>query len=124
MDVEVKGSTLFGMAPDELRTVVERLGLPKYRAAQIADALYKQRVTALAEITTLPTGVREDLAGAGLTVGMPEIVQTATSVDGTERYLIRMADGETVETVWMPNGDGGERGDGSEAAEEEEIEEM
>jgi len=33
--------------------------------------------------------------------------------------LMRMADGETVETVWMPDGDGGERGDGSEAAEEE-----
>jgi 23S rRNA (adenine2503-C2)-methyltransferase len=47
------------------------------------------------------------------------MVQTAVSVDGTERYLMRMADGETVETVWMPDGDGGERGDGSEAAEEE-----
>ena len=33
-----------------------------------------------------------------------------------------MADGETVETVWMPDGDGGERGDGSQAAEEEETE--
>jgi 23S rRNA (adenine2503-C2)-methyltransferase len=54
-----------------------------------------------------------------VTVGLPEIVQTAKSVDGTERYLMRMADGETVETVWMPDGDGGERGDGSEAADEE-----
>ena len=52
-------------------------------------------------------------------MGLPEIVQTAMCVDGTERYLMRMADGETVETVWMPDGDGGERGDGSEAAEEE-----
>ena len=34
------------------------------------------------------------------------MVQTAVSVDGTERYLMRMADGETVETVWMPDGDG------------------
>jgi 23S rRNA (adenine2503-C2)-methyltransferase len=47
------------------------------------------------------------------------MAQTALSVDGTERYLMRMGDGETVETVWMPDGDGGERGDGSEAAEEE-----
>ncbi len=54
---------------------------------------------------------------------LPDIVQTARSVDGTERYLMRMADGETVETVWMPDGDGGERGDdGSEAAEEEAAE--
>ena len=35
---------------------------------------------------------------------------------------MRLADGETVETVWMPGGDGGERGDGSEAASEEEGE--
>ena len=35
---------------------------------------------------------------------------------------MRMADGETVETVWMPDGDGGERGDGSQAAAEEEGE--
>ena len=55
-------------------------------------------------------------------MGLPEIVQTAKSVDGTERYLMRMADGETVETVWMPDGDGGERGDGSEAAAEEDGE--
>jgi len=120
MDVEVKSSALFGMAPDELRTLVEGLGLPKYRAAQIVDALYKQRVTDLAQMTTLPGAAEEVMADAGLSVGMPEIVQTATSVDGKERYLIRMADGETVETVWMPNGDGGERGDGSEAAAEEE----
>ncbi|HXE07140.1 MAG TPA: 23S rRNA (adenine(2503)-C(2))-methyltransferase RlmN [Acidobacteriaceae bacterium] len=114
------GKALFGMGPEELRRVVEGLGLPKYRAVQISEALYKERVRDLGEITTLPAAVREELAAAGLAVGVPEIVQTATSVDGTERYLIRMADGETVETVWMPNGDGGERGDGSEAGEEEE----
>jgi 23S rRNA (adenine2503-C2)-methyltransferase len=41
-------------------------------------------------------------------------------VDGTVRYLIRFADGQTVETVWMPEGDGGEAGDGSEAGDEAE----
>jgi 23S rRNA (adenine2503-C2)-methyltransferase len=119
MDVISTKFGLFGMGLEELRAVVEGLGLPKYRAVQIAEALYKQRVMELKEIRTLPAAVREELAGAGLTVGMPEIVQTATSVDGTERYLVRMGDGETVETVWMPNGDGGERGDGSEAGEED-----
>lgn len=64
--------------------------------------------------------LRDELIAVGYTVGMPEIVQAARSVDGTERYLMRLADGETVETVWMPDGDGGERGDGSEASLEEE----
>ena len=116
------GPALFGRSLEELRGVVEGLGLPKYRAVQLGDALYKQRVAKLKEITTLPVEVRERLAAEGFGVGLPEIVQTAKSVDGTERYLMRMADGETVETVWMPGGDGGERGDGSVAAEEEEGE--
>jgi 23S rRNA (adenine2503-C2)-methyltransferase len=113
---------LFGMAAEELRAVVEGLGLPRYRAVQLGDALYKQRVGRLEEITTLPVEVRERLAAEGFVVGLPEILQAAKSVDGTERYLVRLADGETVETVWMPGGDGGERGDGSEAASEEEGE--
>jgi 23S rRNA (adenine2503-C2)-methyltransferase len=120
---EVAGAkALFGMVAAELREVVEGLGLPKFRAVQLNDALYKQRLGTLEEITTLPIEVRGRLAAEGYEVGLPEIVQAAKSVDGTERYLVRMGDGETVETVWMPGGDGGERGDGSEAAVEEEGE--
>lgn len=97
-------------------------GQKPYRARQMWDALYKQCVISVEDMTTLSHGLREQLMTAGWSVGLPEIVQTARSVDGTERYLMRMADGETVETVWMPDGDGGERGDGSEAAEEEAAE--
>jgi 23S rRNA (adenine2503-C2)-methyltransferase len=110
---------LFGLTREELASVMEGFGQKKYRAVQLADALYKQRVTGLDEVTTLPVELRERMAADGYVVGLPEIVQAAKSVDGTERYLMRMGDGETVETVWMPDGDGGERGDGSEAAAEE-----
>src|SRR3984957_1223936 len=110
---------LFGMSLVELTELMAELGQKPYRARQIWDALYKQRVASLDEVTTLPVLLREDLAGAGWRVGLPGMAQTAVSVDGTERYLMKMADGETVETVWMPDGDGGERGDGSEAAVEE-----
>jgi 23S rRNA (adenine2503-C2)-methyltransferase len=132
MSKEIQGITdtdpagakaLFGMLPGELHELMSELGEKGYRATQIAEALYRQRVMDVSAMTALSTALREELGLRGLTVGMPEIVQTAKSVDGTERYLIRLADGETVETVWMPDGDGGERGDGSEAsAEEEEAE--
>ncbi|HET9098826.1 MAG TPA: 23S rRNA (adenine(2503)-C(2))-methyltransferase RlmN, partial [Acidobacteriaceae bacterium] len=75
----------------------------------------------LEEITSLPQSVRRQLANAGYSVGLPTIAQTFQSSDGTERYLIACEDGETVETVWMPNGDNGEIGDGSEAAVEEKL---
>jgi 23S rRNA (adenine2503-C2)-methyltransferase len=112
-------TALFGMDKAELTSVMAGLGQKAYRAQQVFDALYKQRVAGLDEVTTLPVELRERMAAEGFGVGLPEIVQSAKSVDGTERYLMRMVDGETVETVWMPDGDGGERGDGSEAAAEE-----
>ena len=116
-------TALFGMDKAELTSVMAGFGQKAYRAQQVFDALYKQRVAGLDEVTTLPISLRDKLVAEGYVVGLPEIVQAAKSVDGTERYLMRMVDGETVETVWMPDGDGGERGDGSEAAAEEAGEE-
>ncbi|MGA7155505.1 MAG: 23S rRNA (adenine(2503)-C(2))-methyltransferase RlmN [Acidobacteriaceae bacterium] len=113
---------LFGMSLAELTELMVGLGQKPYRARQIWEGLYKQRVGSLDEVTPLPVTLREELSAAGWRVGLPVMAQTAVSVDGTERYLMRMGDGETVETVWMPDGDGGERGDGSEAAVEEEGE--
>jgi 23S rRNA (adenine2503-C2)-methyltransferase len=110
---------LFGMDLAALTELMASFGQKPYRARQVYDALYKQRVESLDAMTTLPDALREEMAAGGWGVVLPELAQTAVSVDGTERYLVRMADGETVETVWMPDGDGGERGDGSEAAEEE-----
>jgi 23S rRNA (adenine2503-C2)-methyltransferase len=110
---------LFGMSLGELTELMAGLGQKPYRARQVFEALYKQRVVVVEEMTTLSVALREELAAAGWGVGLPVMAQTAVSVDGTERYLMRMGDGETVETVWMPDGDGGERGDGSDAAEEE-----
>jgi 23S rRNA (adenine2503-C2)-methyltransferase len=115
-------SALFGKNLAELTELMGGFGQKPYRARQVWEALYRQRVASVEDMTTLSHELRERLMTAGWSVELPEIVQTARSVDGTERYLMRMADGETVETVWMPDGDGGERGDGSEAADEEAAE--
>jgi 23S rRNA (adenine2503-C2)-methyltransferase len=110
---------LFGMDFAELTELMAGLGQKPYRARQLFEALYKQRVSSVEEMTTLSAALRAELVASGWVAGLAVMAQTAVSVDGTERYLMRMGDGETVETVWMPDGDGGERGDGSEAAEEE-----
>lgn len=114
------GKALFGQTAEELGALMAAMGEPKYRAAQVVDALYRLRIESLDEMTTLPLELRERLKAEGYSVGLPKLAQVFTSVDGTERYLVELADGQTVETVWMPDGDGGERGDGSEAAVEEE----
>ena len=103
----MNGRALFGLGMLELTELMAGFGQKPYRARQVFEAVYKQRVGSVEEITTLSQELRDRLVREGWSVGLPEIVQAATSVDGTERYLVRMADGETVETVWMPDGDGG-----------------
>ena len=116
-NVPHQGSTkpLFGLDAGSLSAVMVEMGEPAWRGRQLAEALYRQRVTDLSQISTLPKALRERFASAGWEVGRPVIAQVFKSVDGTERYLVQGSGGagQTVETVWMPEGDGGEAGDGS-----------
>jgi 23S rRNA (adenine2503-C2)-methyltransferase len=106
---------LLGLDRDGFAALVEKSGEPAYRAQQLMEAVYRQRVQSIAEISTLPQQFRQDLVDQGISVGLPQIQQKFVSQDGTARYLIGLVDGQSVETVWMPEGDGGEMGDGTEA---------
>jgi 23S rRNA (adenine2503-C2)-methyltransferase len=108
-------SSLLGMNRQELTALVTEAGEPSYRAKQIMEAVYRQRVDSLAEISTLPAECRSWLDSNAVTVGAAQIENRFVSIDGTVRYLIAFADGQSVETVWMPEGDGDEAGDGSDA---------
>jgi 23S rRNA (adenine2503-C2)-methyltransferase len=90
----------------ELIEIRELLGQdqPGFRARQLYEALYHQRVSDVVSISTLPAALRHDLA-ARHRVGLPEIDRRYESVDGTRRYLFRLEDGRTVETVLMPEGE-------------------
>ena len=118
------GKAFFGFDAEKLAERMVELGEPGWRGRQLAEALYQQRVAELEAITTLPKLLRRRLSDEGWVVGRPRIVQEFVSHDGTERYLVEgLTRGEvasqTVETVWMPEGDGGEAGDGSDAGIEE-----
>jgi 23S rRNA (adenine2503-C2)-methyltransferase len=90
----------------ELTDIRQALGVtePAFRARQIYEAVYRQRVTELAAISNLPKGLRQKL-GTEFPLGLPEIERRYDSMDGTRRYLLKLADGKTVETVWMPEGE-------------------
>ena len=106
---------LLGMSQTEIGSLVESVGEPAYRATQILEAVYRQRVDGIDQISTLPQALRTKLVEKDIEIGCPEIQKRFVSQDGTVRYLIEFADGQSVETVWMPEGDGGEAGDGTEA---------
>jgi 23S rRNA (adenine2503-C2)-methyltransferase len=112
---------LLGLSLEELTRVAQDAGQPAYRGRQLFEAIYRGSVDSPEEISNLPRGFRQWIE-EGFSLGLPKIAARFTSRDGTLRYLIGLADGESVETVWMPHGDGGEAGDGSEAGREQESE--
>ena len=111
---------LLGLDIQELTDLAERSGEPPYRGRQLFQAIYGERIESPTQISTLPQSFRQSLLEQGYEIGQPRIEKRFVSSDGTVRYLMAFADGESVETVWMPEGDSGEAGDGSEAGDEEE----
>jgi len=87
----------------ELSDLSELLGAghPNYRARQIYDAIYRKQVANLSEISTLPQTLKDQLL-VSHEMGLPSVEQRFDSVDGTRRYLLRLEDNRTVETVLMP----------------------
>lgn len=75
--------------------------LPAFRARQLYDAVYRQRVDELAQVTSLPVNLRKEMA-SWLEIGLPGRAAEFTSSDGTRRYLLKLEDDRTVETVLMP----------------------
>src|SRR5207248_97818 len=110
--------SLLGLDLQELTALVETAGEPAFRAQQLFEAVYRQNIQSPEQISTLPLAFRQALVER-YAAGLPTIQKRFQSSDGTVRYLLAFADGESVETVWMPESDDGETGDGSTAGEDE-----
>ncbi len=111
---DTQNTELLGLTNQQLTELAAGLEQPAYRARQLLDGLYRQRWSALEQFTMLPVSFRQQLRESGYSIGLPAIEKKFVSADGTVRYLLGFSDGQSVETVWMPEGDGGEAGDGSE----------
>jgi 23S rRNA (adenine2503-C2)-methyltransferase len=114
---EALQNELLGLDLQELTAIAVESGQPLYRGRQLFEALYGQRLETIDQVTTLPHVFRGELQKK-FAVGLPQVQKKFVSGDGTVRYLVGFADSQSVETVWMPEGDNGEQGDGSEAGEE------
>src|SRR4051812_22710543 len=96
----LRGQPLVGM---ELAELEKLLGpqQPAFRARQLYDALYRKQVANLSECSNLPQALRTELFSKK-SLGLPALEQRFDSNDGTRRYLLRLNDNRTVETVLMP----------------------
>ena len=96
--------SLLGLTVDELKEVVNSLGLPAFTGKQIAGWLYDKKVSDVAQMTNLSKVARERLSQT-YTIGCSAPVDAQRSVDGTVKYLYRTAQGDYIETVYIPDGD-------------------
>ena len=81
--------------------LVER-GHERFRARQIFTWIHRRGATDLAEMTNLSRDLRQSLAGDFL-LTTPELVTRERSTDGTEKFLLRLADGRHIESVFIPD---------------------
>ena len=100
MQQGLTGHDLVGMDLADLQQILGPEH-PPYRARQLYDALYRKQVANLSDISSLPQPLRNQLFTENR-VGLPALESRFDSADGTRRYLLRLNDNRTVETVSMP----------------------
>lgn len=84
-----------------LAALLADMGERPYRARQVWRWLYAKGATDFDAMTDLSREVRARLADRAVLPTLPVVAETA-SADGTHKFLLRLPDGEAVETVWIP----------------------
>ena len=104
-------SSLIGLDVDGLATVIAAIQpatAPQVamRARQLFHWLYHRGATDFSAMTTLPKGLRDALA-LDFSATRPTVTAEQRAADGTRKWLLRFADGQEVETVFIPEEDRG-----------------
>src|SRR6188472_412901 len=86
----------------ELEQALESMGHPRFHARQLFQWVHKRGVTDFAGMTDLGRDLRSSLA-ASFRVVTPEVVRQERSVDGTTKLLMRLEDGQLIESVFIPD---------------------
>lgn len=103
---EPRKKNLIGLTREELKAEMLALGEAPFRAKQLWHWLYHRGETDFDAMTTLHKDFRRRLADT-YEVRRPENKVDRLSVDGTRKWLLRMDDGNEIETVYIPEEDRG-----------------
>lgn len=94
---------LLNLTYPEMETLITReLGQPRFRAGQVWQWLWQKNVTDINAMTDVSLNFRQTLQQT-VNISLPEIVAEQVSADGTRKLLLKLNDGQTVETVLIPN---------------------
>lgn len=100
--VKTDSHVLLGLSEPELQQIALDFGQQSYRGKQLHHLLYKRKVKEIQDFSHLPLAFRNDLEGAGWTVGRSPVHRAVTATDGTIKLLIKLEDSRLVETVGIP----------------------
>ncbi len=93
---------LFGKTLSELKEVVNELGFSKFVAKQLADWLYKKKVSSFDEMLNISKKNREIL-DSKYCVGLFSYTNVQESIDGTKKYLFKTESDKYVEAAYIPS---------------------
>lgn len=97
----MKKADLRSLRESELTDFCTKQGQPKFRASQILNWLYEKRVEEIAGMKNLPSALRESLAQE-YSLELPKLEKINGSSDTTRKFLLRLGDGQLIETVLIP----------------------
>ena len=97
---------LIGMGRTEMTDALAEMGEPRFRADQLFQWVYNRGVTDFEAMTNMAKPLRTAL-GERFSISRPAVSRDLDSIDGTHKWLIKLADGNEVETVHIPEVDRG-----------------
>jgi 23S rRNA (adenine2503-C2)-methyltransferase len=86
----------------DLEAALTARGYPAYHARQIFAWLYRRGVGDFARMSDLPKPLRDELERSAV-VSTPIVAQKDLSRDGTTKFLLKLADGRFIESVYIPD---------------------
>lgn len=92
---------LVGRSLAELTDWVQQQGQPAYRGKQLHQWIYQRQARSLADISVFPQRWRSQMAQ--VEIGRSQIQVRSVAPDETVKFLLRLKDGHTIETVGMPS---------------------
>jgi len=97
-------TNLKALSKKELESFIANSGLPAFRAKQIISWIYEKYAQSIQDITELSKGLREKLSEKAYISNL-ELLGRQISKDGTEKFLFGLEDGESIESVLIPDED-------------------
>ncbi|MFQ3535295.1 MAG: 23S rRNA (adenine(2503)-C(2))-methyltransferase RlmN [Aggregatilineales bacterium] len=97
---------LYDLSDAELSALMAELNQPSFRAKQVAEWLYKHKVTTFEAMTNLPKALRQALAARARIGSFEQVAEQHSVESATTKRLYRLPDGQLIESVLMEYEDG------------------